>query len=42
VKHEYDSLKLKAINKVKDLEVRESKINAGKETIISKIKKQTK
>lgn len=33
---------MKAINKVKELEIREAKINSGKETIISKIKNQTK
>ena len=33
---------MKAINKVKDFEIKESKINSGKETLISKIKKQTK
>lgn len=42
VRHEYESLKMKAINKVKELEIREAKINSGKETIISKIKNQTK
>mgnify|MGYP006897122805 CR=1 FL=1 len=40
--HEYESLKMKAINKVKDCEIKESKINAGKESIFSKITKQTK
>ena len=39
---QYESLKVKATGKVKDCQVKESKINAGKESIFSKITKQTK
>jgi hypothetical protein len=42
VRHDYEAHKMKAIGKVKDIEHKESKINAGKESLISKIKKQTK
>jgi len=35
-------MKQKAIGKVKDVELEGSKINAGKESLLSKIKKQSK
>ena len=42
IRHQFQSLKLKAKGKVKDCEVKESKINAGKESLFSKITKQSK
>ena len=42
VKNEYEAHRLKVSNKVKDFELKESKINAGKESFFSKIKKQSK
>lgn len=41
-KEEYESMRHKAMSKVKDLELEETKINAGKESIMSKIKSMSK
>lgn len=41
-KEEYQSMKIKALSKKKDLELEESKINMGKESLFNKIKKASK
>jgi hypothetical protein len=40
--HEFEAHRFKSINKVKDCELKASKINAGKESLFSKITKQSK
>lgn len=42
VMHEFEAHRLKCINKVKDCELKASKITAGKESLFSKITKQSK